>query len=452
MTNRQRWDSFTEGLSSPQNMIDWGFRYLIAASLQRRVWMPPEHRKCYANMYVPLVGKPGIGKGNVIRSVNDILTFHKLDETAVAGNPTAEEKAAMAAVIEADIKSSTEDANHSSSTEKPALIPMAADAVTYEALIQSMARAYRRVNYPEYSEKYGRHIMKIYGHSSLAFSLEEMASLFRKNTESMVNFLIQAYDCGDKYEYRTKTSGIDRVLRLCLNFFAGTTPDFMQEVFDDRLLSQGFSSRSFFIYASKNRKSQFFIPKLTPAQEQARDALRNHVKELTKLYGQVEVEDTTINWLENWWSKYETSPALRASSSSKLDAYYSRKNIHVMKVAMALHFGESLDMHMPKNVFEEAMHILHEEEKTMHLALAFTGVNPLSRLSQRVLDLLRAAPRTYSDLLIECYNLGGRKELDEVLEYLTMTDQIKTEKEVDPDTNVEVMLWKMKHASNNGKL
>lgn len=451
MTNKQKWDEYTSGLSSPQNMVDWGFRYLIAASLQRRVWCPPEHRKCFPNMYPVLVGKPGIGKGNVIRSVYDILGHHKLDETAVAGTPTAEEKATMAAIIEADIKAATESTNQTTSNEKPALIPTAADAVTYEALVKSMASAYRRINYSEYSEKHGRHIMKIYGHSSLAFCLEEMASLFRKNTESMVNFLIQAYDCGDKYEYRTKTSGIDRVLRLCLNFLAGTTPDFMQEVFDDRLLSQGFSSRAFFIYASKNRKSQFFIPGLTPAQEKYREELRTHVKELTRLYGQVDVENSTIRWLEDWWEKYENNPTLRASPSSKLEAYYSRKNIHVMKVAMALHFGESLEMRMDKKVFENAMEVLHQEEKTMHLALAFTGVNPLSRLSQRVLDLLRGCPRTYSDLLIECYSLGTRKELDEVLEYLAMTDQIRNEKEVDQDTNVEIVYWKLK-SSTNGTL
>lgn len=444
MTNKERWDAFTAGLSSPQNYCDWGFRYLIAAALQRRVWCPPEHRKCYPNMYVPLVGKAGIGKGNVIRSVNDILSYFKYDESAVSDKLTPEEQATMKAVIEADIKAATEDVNGTTAAEKPLLIPIASDAVTYEALIQSMARSYRRIDYPEWSDKHARHIMKIYGHSSLAFCLEEMASLFRKNTESMVNFLIQAYDCGEKYEYRTKTHGLDRVLRLCLNFFAGTTPDFMQEVFDDRLLSQGFSSRAFFIYASKNRRSQFFIPQLTPEQEKCREELRNHVKNLTKLHGQVQIEPSTIAWLEKWWHEYENDISKRASKSSKLDAYYSRKNIHVMKVAMSLHFAETLDMHIPKETFEQAMHILHEEEKTMHLALSFTGSNPQSRLSARVVELLKVGERSYTELLIECYSLGTRAELDEVLEYLVMTDQVKTEKKIDPDTNVEQMVWKAK--------
>jgi len=394
-------------------------------------------------MYIPLVGKPGVGKGNVIRSVNDILAFHKLgDETG--SNLSAEEQAVMTAVVEADKKLAIEDLNVGQNTEKPQLIPIASDAVTYEALVQSMARSYRRINYSEHSEKHGRQIMKIYGHSSLCFCLEEMGSLFRKNTESMVNFLIQAYDCGDKYEYRTKTSGVDRVLRLCLNFFAGTTPDFMQEVFDDRLLSQGFSSRSFFIYASRNRKSQFFIPSLTTEQLAAKDHLIKHVKELTKLYGQIRLDDDTIKFLEDWWVKYENDPSMRASSSTKMEAYYARKNIHVMKVAMALHFGECTEMYIPKERFQEAMEVLHNEEKTMHLALSFSGSNPLSKLSSKVLELLRIQKRAYPELLVECYSLGGRKELDEVIEYLALTSQIVSESTKDPDTNIETSYWNLK--------
>ena len=441
MTNFEKWQQYTEGLSSPQNFIDWGYRYMIAASLQRRVWMPPEHMRCYPNMYVPLVGLPGIGKGNVIRAVSSILSYHKLDTAENDGKLSPEEHATMQAVVDADKKLSTEEINTGSNTEKPLLIPIASDAVTYEALIQCMARSYRRVNYTEFSEKHQKNMMKIYGHSSLCFCLEEMASLFRKNTESMVNFLIQAYDCGDKYEYRTKTAGIDRVLRLCLNFFAGTTPDFMQEVFDDRLLSQGFSSRSFFIYASKNRKNQFFIPPLTVEQTDARDHLIKHVKELTKLHGQVQVEPATLEWLQEWWDDYVKNPHKRASQSSKMQAYYARKNIHVMKVAMAHHFGESLSMHVPRSAFEYAMNVLHEEEKTMHLALSFTGTNPLSRLATKVLELVRTGKRTYSDLLIECFSIGSEKEINEVLDYLSKTSQIEGKPEKDEDTGLEVLYY-----------
>src|ERR1039457_7010245 len=58
MTNKEKWLSYTSGLSSPQNYIDWGYRYLIGASLQRRVWIgspygdpSEEYQPCFPNSY-----------------------------------------------------------------------------------------------------------------------------------------------------------------------------------------------------------------------------------------------------------------------------------------------------------------------------------------------------------------------------------------------------------------
>jgi len=43
--------------------------------------------------------------------------------------------------------------------------------------------------------------------------------------------------------YETKHGGQDRVRRLCLNMFGGAVPEFMQSIFDDRLVNSGFTSR-----------------------------------------------------------------------------------------------------------------------------------------------------------------------------------------------------------------
>lgn len=440
--NFQKWRVYTAGLASPDNFVNWGFRYVIAAALQRRVWIPSGETKLFPNIYPVLVGPAGVGKGNVIRYVNAILSHHKLKDFKGNAGPTPIETEAMGFAVQMEKEKAAERDNAGKLDDDPLLIPIASDAVTYEALIQTMARSRRSINFVEYSEKHGRDMMRIESHSSLAFCLEEMSSLLRKNTESTVNFLLQAYDCGEKYEYRTKHAGVDRVLRLCLNFLAGTTPEFMQEVFDDRLMSQGFSSRAFFIYASKNRKHQFFIPKLTTEQEVSREDIKKHVLELTKLYGQIQLAPETVIWLEEWWKDYSEHPEKRASRSAKMDAYYARKNIHVMKVAMATHFGESTSLEIPQARFEEAMQTLHEEEKTMHLALSFTGTNPLAKMSQKVLDLLRSGMKEFNFLLIETFSLGGQRELNEVLEYLRSTNQVELIESKDPDTNKPKNYWK----------
>jgi len=437
MTNFERWQVYTSGLASPQNYINWGYLYLISASLQRRCWMPPDWRRCYPNMYVTFVGKPGIGKGQVIRCVSDILTQHKLEDVKPPSvGKTPQEQEIIDAMHQSTVKAAKDEEqfgkDKSASAESPALIPMAADAVTYEALVQSMSRCIRRVNYHEYDEKQQKEVMRIYSHSSLCFCLEEIASLFRKNTESLVNFLIQAYDCGDNYEYVTKTQGKDRIRRLCLNFLGATNPDFMQDTFDDKLLSQGYSSRTFYIYAARNRKSMFFLPELTPEQKAAKEEISQHVKKLSQLYGQIKLQPGTVEFLEAWIKDQDDNPQKRASKSQKLDPYYARKNIHVMKVAMALHFGESTEMEIPLETFQRAIAFLAEEEKTMHLALVLEGKNPLANASARLQEYLRSAgPKTFIDLLQEFWGVVDKPQLTEILQYLQDTKMVTTRTERD---------------------
>jgi len=453
MTNFDKWMSYTDGLPSPDNYRRWGFLYLIAAALQRRVWCPPEHDKLFANMFVTLVGKPGLGKGGVIRAVSNLLTQHKLEDVnshlTNKEGLTEEEKTVAAAIAEQDYKNAQSEAEMGRSTkqavEKALLIPVAADAVTYEALVQSMAHSYRRINFIAWDEKLQKNKMNIYGHSSLCFCLEEIASLFRKHTDNLVNFLIQAYDCGENYEYQTKTSGRDRIRRVCLNFFGGTTPDFMQNTFDEKLLSQGYSSRTFYIFAIRNRKAVFFRPELTAEQRAYRDELSAHVKKLTELYGQVQLDNETCQFLEEWIRQDAENPLKRASKSVKLEAYYARKNIHIMKVAMALHFGETTDMHIPKSTFEAAIALLHEEEKTMHLALMMGNNNPLARTSQKVLSYIRDnGKKNFNELLVEFWGEVRKPELEEVLNFLDQTDQLTTVQEADEITKETHIYYKAK--------
>ena len=244
MTNYERWLSLTSGLSSPQNYIDWSFRYLIGASLQRRVWVGPSHQQCFPDMYVILVGRPGIGKGLAIREVSSALSYWKLKD-AIKYNSKLDEVQKLTAdsVLQSDIENAQSNelqaSNKKNAIVDPLLIPLAADATTYEALVSAVASSYRRINYIAFDEKIQQNVLKIYGHSSLCFSLQELSSLLRARTNDTVNYLLGLYDCPEDYTYDTKTKGKDRVRRGCLNLLAGTTPSFMRSIFDSKLVDEG---------------------------------------------------------------------------------------------------------------------------------------------------------------------------------------------------------------------
>jgi len=447
MTNLDKWFAYTDGLPAPNNYRLWGWLSCIASALQRRVWCPPNHDRLYPNMYITLVGKPGIGKDGIIRAVNDILSHHKLEDIKPGDGLSDDEKLVAAAIHAKDVKAANEEmsniSNKEASVDKAPLFCSAPNATTFQALVLAMSKAVRRQNY--FDEKDGKKTMGIYTHSSIHFTIGEMSSLFRKHTEDLVNFMIEAYDCNESYEYQTIGRGKDRIRRLCLNFFAATNPDFMASTFDEKLLNQGFSSRCIYVYAHKNRKVVTFRPELTESAAAYRREILEHVRKLSTLYGQVQISQETRDWFQAWAEKDAAAPHLRSSQSAKLESYYARKGIHMMKVAVAHHFGESTDMEVTLDDFKWAAGILAEEEKTMGMALTMNGNNPLYNSSIRITEYLRATGKhTFTELLVEFWGKVRQPELEEILDFLGKTDQVIMVKEVDPLTQEIQIYYKTK--------
>lgn len=438
MTNFEKWQLLMKDCVSPQEFIDFGYYYLIGAALQRRVWVGPDHMKLYPNTYIILVGEAGIGKGLVIKTVSEMLKHHKMDNFKISGKPKpskVEEGAVDASQSEITLTelhnmlTATGDmsAQKNKVTETPNIIPVAADATTYEALCRAMAQSTRRINYRAFNPLTKKDETKIYTHASLCFCLEEISSVFKIKASDVAKFFLNAFDCGD-YEYDTKTQGKDQIRRMCLSFFGGTTPSFMQETFDDKILSDGFSSRTIFVMGTENRRRLLFYPPLSPEQTQAKKHLLDHIKKLTGLYGATRYTPEAEDYLKEWWEV--ESLTKRPNLSAKLDNYYSRKNIHVQKLAMAIHYGESLDPLIHRFECEQAMAAINRVEKKMHFALEFEGANPLSRLSKKVVIFVAKTKErgaSKGEITAEFWDDApeGATSIAETLGYLVAVKKIK---------------------------
>ena len=457
MTNHDRWLACTDGLPSPDNFVRWSWYYTIAASLQRRVWLGPVHQPCYPNMYVILCGPPGVGKGLVLKEVCNLLKHWTLDMTK--GNENLAKTPENQSVIEASV---SENIKHASSTEfqgtskgpkntiKPLLIPVCADSITCEALIKALGEAFRYINHIE-TDKDGVNKIKSYGHSSLCFVLPELSSLMKKNTQNTNNFLLSIYDCPIDHEYVSITRGRDRIRRGCLNIIAGTTPSFMQTTFSEDLIGEGFSSRTHYIYAPKNRKNAMWLPPLTKEQQEHKEVLVQHIKKLTMLYGPVKMSQATADWMSAWWDNY-CKVEMPKNKHPEMVPYDARMNIHVMKLAMALHFSEDAeqdDKGAPANeitieTFQKAIAIIAKEKPNMHLALILEGKSPESKASQKILEMLQGKEQTYVDLMIVVHKLGvNRAQFDEALEFLKLVNQIEEVFHPDPQlVGKEILYYK----------
>jgi len=452
MTNKEKYNFYTKDLSSPQNYIDWSWRFIIAAALQRRVayGADPKYgfKPLFPNMYGILYGRPGLGKSLVLDVVSDFLKFHKRkDFVTQQPNATDQDKVVAASIDQAnleDAEATTMKLKRGGEKVDAVLFPYAPDATTYEALVEAMSKSGRRINFNHVNGE-GVAKLDIYFHCSMYFCLDEMGSLYRKKADAVANYLLGLHGCPLDYEYKTKTSGEDRVRRGCLNFLAGTTPDFMEEISGDKLIGKGFSARCYFICATKNRRNVDTITEPSIEQQQAKRELLAHIKQLAGLYGQVKVDRETLLWLQENWNNLETNRGLRSNPSPLLDDYYSRRNIHLKKVAMMNHFGESTDMFIPLEEFQRADYDLAEEEKSMHLALTVESSNPLHKVTDRVHTyILNRKQTTMVDLLAEFWKAlpQGRTSMDSILVHLISTGKIKEESMGDEHSGKVIINYK----------
>jgi hypothetical protein len=90
---------------------------------------------------------------------------------------------------------------------------------------------------------------------------------------------------------------------------------------------------------------------------------------------------------------------------------------------------------------------LREEEKNMQIALTVVGKKPLSKVPMKIVEHLRVAgKRTMKELLVQFWEQTqtGKVGLEEVINYLQTTDQIKAVTEDDRESGRQTIYYMVK--------
>jgi hypothetical protein len=372
--------------------------------------------KLFPNLYVVLICPPGVGKGIAMNPARNILQSFKKP-----GKLTDDVVKIIRAAGD-DVEDIMDKARVSEEFDN-LLLPSAADATTYQSLVRDNAKSITPVKYKE-GEK-----TKIYTHCSMYFSLAEMGTLFQKDQALLTNYLQDAYDCGN-HRYKTKNSGYDCVYNTCLSLIGGTTPTWLQDSMMERIIGEGFSSRAFFVYSPTPRFHSFDNISYNDEQLKAREVVVEHVKKLTTAFGGIKFSKEAHEYCTEYVTKQLAMDIV--SSPQAMEPYFSRKPVHIKKLSTVLHFSETTDLskEISLGTVEKALSILKSIETMMPYALAFKKRNPLAVPTQKLIRLLQSSqiglPKAAISLAMhDEVNLG---ELDEILTYLTQTQQIKLEK------------------------
>ena len=393
MTNLERWRHYLKDLESPDLFIDWGFYFLISTAMQRRVWIYPDGFTLYPNLFIILIGPPAAGKTRVISQIANIIKSGKLTYI---------------------------DKSDPKKPESKPLFPYSADTITQEALIEYIARHCSRIF--DYKDKNGK--TRKMSANPIAFMVEELGVLFRKNTEDMVNMLNQFYDAGS-YTYKTKKCGTDAIQKVCFSMIAGTTPSFIKEAFNEKIISQGFTSRVIMIYGAKPRFLRQF-PGLTEDQVEAKIELINHIKKISRVAGEMQLSGEAKEYHRHLYEDGEITEK-RINQDYRLDNYYGRKNVHLLKMAMLFHFADSTDLVLTKEDIKKAYQFLATTEIRMQESFDVVGRNELGEISKLIHSYIANSGESgvkFKKLWLKFVSEVNKQELESCLEFLLTTEQV----------------------------
>lgn len=430
LTPLEHWRVLTRNFSSADIFVEAGFYAMVAAALQRRVWKGAlDEGPLFANMYTLFCAPPAIaGKGLVTDLIMDLFKSTRYVPRDREGKVKEEEHRML-------------QEREAKEGKVELLIPVGPDSITFEKLLQNLSRASRPLHV---KPPLPRGLTKsIYFHASMVFVLDEFTSFINEDAEKVPKFLETSYNCKD-YTNETKHHGDDVIRNCCLNMLAGTQPKKFRKLLRREILESGIISRTFVIYADKERQRMHKKAAREPDQIESFKYLKDFITNLAACFGQVDDTPEADEWLKDWWAN---EPKTRPNKSPVLEEYYGRKNQHVPKLAMILRFCENPEKSangtylLEVRHYEEALAILAGWEKNMHLAFEDVGDNKIGSKTGEVEKLLAKHPggMTFDEVFFHMYKDLRREELMELL-----TDAVSLGKIVSAPNSMKTITYKLK--------
>lgn len=405
MSLYEDWCLYTKNVQSPQPFVDAAFYFMIGAALQRRVWFGDlDFHAVFPNQYIAFIGPASAGKSLITSPMKELLELHA-DVKAPEDDLAAELLG--------------EDAETNRKGARQPLIYIAPNSTTFEQFTQETSRVAYLHRYIDSENR-----RKAYHHSSLVFILDELTSIFKKNAEQLSDFLLEAYNGGKKYVRKLKHSDTDFCTNMCISLLGNTTLGKFQSLQNQDILSDGFMARTIIVYGIEKRFHLYSIPPLSEEQKAAKARLQSYIRELTKLYGPVSLNDEAKEYIHH---HFELHPNLvHTNKHPMLDEYYGRKNLHHQKILFAVHFARTTDMVITREDAEAATEHLAKLEKDMHIPFVGMGRNESAKITEDIWRFIKTSNKsTKKSIFIRFYqSLKTPDELNRVLDDLMTMERI----------------------------
>lgn len=368
--------SLFQGTEVPDRFATWAGISCLSAMLERRIWIDMNIFTIYPNMFVVFVADSGrMRKSTAINVTAKLL--RKVDPG-------------------------------------PRIV---AQKVTPEGLIDSL----RLVR----SDDPTKLMQETCGGVVVA---DELASFINQDSynRGLGTLMIQLWDCLDKFDYKTRGRPIEEINQGHLSLLGGTTVHTLKDAIPLQAMGDGFSSRVIFVYESKTPNP---VPR--PIRFAGFQETENHlIKQLqtiSTLKGEVSLSPEAIELFDAEYMRFFKS---KFYDDSQFEAYASRRDKHLLKVAMCLMAAEGSSMEISRHDLEGALILLSDVEQHMGAVFDRITMTEVGSMTERVYTMIHSAPDHVlgrPELLKKLSHKIGALELSKIIETLVQSRRIKQE-------------------------
>ena len=355
--------AYTAESRSPEEYHLWTGISSIAAVLRRNVLFSMGYFLLYPNMYIVLVGPAGRCKKSTAMRIGKSV-FREIPG-----------------------------------------VDFTADSTTRERLIQDLATSHKD------------------GQSPLTAHSSEFASLLTSSQMDMVVFLTDIYDCPLEWSHKTKTGGTQKIKAPYLNLLGATTPEWIARAMPLDTIGIGLTSRIIFVYQDTPRMKKA-MPELSAAQLQLHEMLKQDLAHISTLHHEYKFDTEAKEFYEAWDMAHLMKP--NESNDPRLNGYYERKPMHMIKLAMIVAASSRDDNILTVRDLENSISLFDRIEPMMTKVFMNVGKNPLTAdIEDTFATLLSSAEGCSLGELLDRFKHSVRKEeLIEVLDTLVTIGKV----------------------------
>lgn len=257
--------------------------------------------------------------------------------------------------------------------------------------------------------------------SALTLAISELGTFFDPQDEQAMSFLTDMWDGRKRaYKHKTKHSGSIEIQHPFVNMIGATTPSWLQRNMPENLISDGLLSRTIFVYAEKKRQYVAFPSKSIRGDKfkQTEKALIEDLTDISQLVGNYVFEDEIYRdkgWMETWHYNNANHKPLHMASG-RYDGYISRKQTHLVKLAMILSASKRGDLTIIMEDVIEADALLTDAEHSMLKVFESVGIVDEAKHVAELVQFVRAHKWLSSrDLYRLCHNTMQEKDFQQAL-------------------------------------